>query len=488
MYTGNESDERTSTWRGDGFVFLVFIVIYVLLVFIVHYIWGPYSPEPFSPLNETPVWASSYDLYFLFPVLSILAMIPFTGKFLRRIVFPTATIIPIYLVCYSYLQNYTLSYLPFLDRHVINSSMILPYFLVFMIPTIPLIGTLVVAYYASNTSLGRIRFGRGYFLFALTVSVAMTALEMTLRFVENSSPLTNISDVGYLIQAGGSFVLKGINPYSVPLPPWGTLTSLRNAPLAFAFVAPLSFLPVILAVHLNTILFSLFLAFGLFKLTKFIAPEYAMISTVTFFVVPMTGFEIMASYVNDILGAAFVVWSLYLFVSNRRLFATLFALIGTGVLIVPAALIIPYIFYSHGKSRIQIFLVFFVPLILAVLALYKFDGFSLYSAYLNFLGLFGFYYGFILPPTISLILGLIPALALTIWFIYSSSMISGPFELIKNTAVFYLLLPFMFGDFFAFYFVWQYVLIIPAVLTSNKASHPLFYQVAVTAKLENTRS
>ena len=101
MYTGNESDERTSTWRGDGFVFLVFIVIYVLLVFIVHYIWGPYSPEPFSPLNETPVWASSYDLYFLFPVLSILAMIPFTGKFLRRIVFPTATIIPIYLVCYS---------------------------------------------------------------------------------------------------------------------------------------------------------------------------------------------------------------------------------------------------------------------------------------------------------------------------------------------------------------------------------------------------
>ncbi|MGC8483966.1 MAG: hypothetical protein ACP5OE_10030, partial [Thermodesulfobium sp.] len=105
-----------------------------------------------------------------------------------------------------------------------------------------------------------------------------------------------------------------------------------------------------------------------------------------------------------------------------------------------------------------------------------------------FLGLFGFYYGFILSPTISIILGLIPALALTIWFIYSSSMISGPFELIRNTAVFYLLLPFMFGDFFAFYFVWQYVLIIPAVLASNKASHPLLYQVAVTPKLGDTQS
>jgi hypothetical protein len=475
-------------WKGDVLTILIYFGIYSALIAAVHLVWGIYAPEPLNPLIETPVWASSYDLYFLFPILSVMTMIPFTGKFLRRIIFPMSVITPIYLVCYSYLQNYTLSFIPFLDHHVLNSALVLPYLLIFLIPAIPLVGTIIIAYYATNTPVGRVRFGKKYFKVLVATSIILTTVEILVRYFENNSPLTNISDVGYLIQAGGSYVLKGINPYSVPLPPWGTLTSFRNSPLAFASVAPLSFLPIILAAHLNTIIFSAVLGVGLWKLMKIIAPNYAYISTLLFFGLPMISFEIMASYVNDILGAAFIVWSLYFFIRNRKAIASMLALLGAGVLIIPAALIIPYIFYSKGRDRTLISVVFFIPLIFGILALYEFTDLSLYSIYLNFIGLFGFYYGFLLSPGFSIILGLIPALALVIWYIYSSSMILSDLDLIRVTSIFYLLLPFMFGDFYAFYYVWEFVLIIPAVFGYREARSPLHAITTKTVIIDNSNT
>ena len=450
----------------DLFYIILYFILYGLVILTLFVVLGKEIPLPFKPIDTTPNWASWFDIYITFPVMSLVSLLAFKGSTLRRITFPMALFFPVFLIGYSYLDVYTFTYIPLLYSGYFNTGMILPVALLFLVPAAPLAGSLFLLVSLNHGGkLERRYSGNSFYMVLVVLSFTLAAIEVLMRFLQSTSMYVNLSDVGYTMQAGGTMLLHGQNPYVDPLPPWNAPISLAAGPLTFVFTAPMSFFPVIMAAHLSTLVFAFLLGWGLYKLVELIYPENGLVATAFYFSLPIMTYEVMAVPIIHFMTAACIVWSLYFYISGKKITATLVALIGTGVMLIPAALMVPYLFHTKGRKRLQMFSVFIGPLALtAYLARGIFNVWSI-SGYLSLSGLIGFYYGFLLSPGLANILRWIPAAVLLCWFLYSSYRSGSEYQVLRISAGFFLLLPFMFGNFGAFYYIWEYVLVIPAFLT-----------------------
>ena len=450
----------------DVFYIILYYAIYALAVASLFVTLGGDAPLPFQPIDTTPNWASWFDIYITFPVMSGFCLYAFRGTAMRRLAFPMALFFPIYLIGYSYLNVFSYSYIPLLYAGVFSSSLIVPVILLFLVPALPLAGSLITMDSLRHGCRPETRFsGRMYFIIMLAAAFTLSAVEIILRYMQSSSMYVNLSDVGYTMQAGGTMLLHGGNPYVSPLPPWNAPISLAAGPLTFVFTAPMGVFPVVLAAHLSTLIFTILLALGLYYLVGAVLPDYRLVATAFFFSLPIMVYEFMAVPIIHFMVAACIVWSLYFFVSGRKTVASFIALIGTGVMLIPAALMVPYIWQTRGRERLYVSLIFFVPLAVAL-----YFGRSLFNllnidGYLSLSGLIGFYYGFVISQGLADALRWIPVSVFLVWFFYASARSHNGFQVLRTSAIFYLMLPFMFGDFGAFYYIWEYVLVLPAFLS-----------------------
>lgn len=438
-------------------------ILYAIVAALSYAIVWNKAPRPFSPLNSITDWASWFDVLIAFPLLSILCAIPFRGMRSARIVVPVILISPLYLILYSFFLVYNLPSLGLLLLFIPVAELV-PVALIASTYIVPLFLALVAAREIPRAPVKSKALPKLYFVVAAAVSLALVATDFSLRllaFSSASSLISVVSDVGWAAQSGAVALMHGISPYSASLPPWNGSAPLSYGPMDFVLLIPFALLPISIGAHIASVFYALLAAFGIYLTVRTIRPSIAPIAALTFIALPVTFYDMSAAFTPHIMAASLIAWATYFYFTGKYRLSGLFIGLSGLTIGIPFALILPFVFPLKRSDRTRL-LEGYVPVLTILLAgaLVIFGEGSI-TSFNAFLGVVSFYgIGMYLTPLAESILEWIPAGALAIWFIYASSKGRSREDALRTGALFMLLLPFAVGYFFAFFFIWQGILLL----------------------------
>lgn len=442
---------------------IVTAILYAIVALISYAMIGNKAPPPFSPLNSAIDWASWFDVIIAFPILSILCAIPFVGTKSSHIVVPLILISPIFLILNSFFIVYNLSSLGLL-LFVVPIIQVAPVALVISVYVVPLVLVLIAAYKIPRNPVQARNLPRDYFVVAAAASLFLIAIDLFMRYnvLGNSASLISVvSDVGWAAQAGAKDLILGINPYSAALPPWGGSAPLSYGPMEFILLAPFAPLSIDVGSHVASAFYAFLAALGIFMAVREIRPSVASAAALTFIALPVTYYDVSASFAPHIIAAALIAWAVFFYVTSRYRLSGLFLGFSGLTIGIPFALILPFIFPLRKFERLRM-LEGYLPIVAILLAgiFVIFDDGAL-TSFSAFTGVVSFYgVGMYLTPMAESILTWIPAAALGIWYLYASLKGRTREDALRTGAIFMMLLPFAVGYFFAFFFIWQGLLLI----------------------------
>ncbi len=453
---------------------LAYSVVLVTLRF------APLAPAPFeTPLIAPPDWASWFDAYLAFPILTILCLIPFRASLGGKIVLLcTVAIIPLYLVIASYFFYYAQTPLG-LWTLVIPITLVVPTVILVAILSTPLIGSLLLARNMNRIgseialSLDWIA-AKLYFLIIASVSVGLAFLQAYLRSIVPNIALTSwVSDVGISVDAGARDLLNGINPYTHSIPPWGG-TGATYGPVTYMLAVPFTFLPPGWATHVGALFYAVLTSIGIWKCTQLISARVAPFAAAFFLALPTTSWAVEVGMISHLGLAALIVWSLFTFMSGRYLWSGLITGLGLLTLGIPGLLIIPYLASANRRgNKIRTLAGFLVPVMLTLgglLAVFppRFLASEAQTAYNNFGG------GWLTPDlifssTFIKVISIVTTGWLVFWLVYSSRKSQNDdTRLLTVVATFLLLIPFTAANYFAFFYVWGSAVALIAIFSHIK--------------------
>lgn len=450
-------------WVGPYLPVIVTAVLYSVVAAVSYSIVGDKAPVPFSPLNSIIDWASWFEVLIVFPVLSILCAIPFVGTRSSFVVVPVILMSPLFLILNSFFLVYNLPSLG-IFLFVIPLIELAPAGLIATVFIVPLALVLFAAYQAPRAPVQARAMPKLYFISAAAVSLVLVAADFIMRYNTvggSSSLITVVSDVGWAAQAGAQELIHGINPYSAPLPPWGGSAPISYGPMDFVMLAPFALLSISTGAHVASVFYALLTALGIFMAVRAFRPSVAPVAALTFIALPVTFYVVSAAFTPHIIVASLLAWTVFLYVKSRyRLSGLLLGLSGLTIGI-PFALIVPFIFPLKKSERLRM-LEGYVPVVAILVAgIYLIFGDGALASLDAFTSIVSFYgMGMYLTPLADSILKWIPVAAISIWFLYSSLKGRSKEDALKTGAIFMLLLPFAVGYFYAFFFVWQGLLLV----------------------------
>lgn len=459
-------------WIRRYYPLLATAVLYALVATLSYAIVGNKAPRPFSPLNTIVDWASWFDVLIAFPILSILCAIPFVGKRSSYVVVPVILLSPLFLILNSFFLTYNLPALGllFFITPIID---IVPAALIAFTYAVPVVLALLVLYGISREPVKVWHMPKFYFVAVASVSVALVAADFFMRYaVFSSSMITVVSDVGWAAQSGAMALIHGISPYSASLPPWGGPAPLSYGPMEFVLIAPFAPLPIDVGAHVASLFYAFLTALGIYMTIREIRPSVAPMAALTFIALPITFYAVSAAFTPHLIIAALIAWTTYFYVTQKyRLAGLLMGLSGLTIGI-PFALIIPFIFPLNRSQKFRM-LQGYLPIvaILPLGMLFIFGGGFLNSTsvFTGVVSLYGL--GLFLTPFADGIMKWIPVAAIAVWFLYASSKGRTREDAIRTGAIFMLLLPFAVGFFFAFFFVWQGLLLLIYIFSRMEVSN-----------------
>ncbi len=421
------------------------------------------APMPFSQLNSVIDWASWYDVLIAFPILSVLCAIPFIGIRSSRIIVPVILISPLFLILDSFLLVYNLPSLGLL-LFIIPVIDLVPVTFVALVYLTPLVLVVLAAYDIPRSSLKVRSLPRVYYVAAASISLILVAVDFFMRYdaLSNSSSLISVvSDVGWAAQAGAKGLIHGINPYAASLPPWGGSAPLTYGPMEFVLLAPFAMLSIDVGAHVASIFYSLLAALGVFMTVRVFNPKVAPVAAMIFFVLPVTFYDISAAFTQHIIAASLISWTAFFYVTSRYRLSGLFLGLSGLTIGIPFALIIPFIFPLDKAGKIKImegYIPIIATLLFAIFLLFGTYALTSFNAFTDTINLYGI--GQYLTPLAESILKWIPVAAIMVWFLYASYRGKSRFDALETAAIFLLILPFAVGYFFAFFFIWEGILLI----------------------------
>jgi hypothetical protein len=442
----------------------------------------PYAPTIQSTLNATPDWASGFDIYITFPLLTILCLLPFRtlSKWSSVLLVSLVAGIPIALILESYYLFYGLS----------PGGWVLGTPLTFLVPTVVLVAVLAVPTASSillcaslpsskklemrsSFSLGD-RKVKYYFLGVACASVILALLQTYVRVASGASLNGWVTDVGITVEAGARDLVQGINPYTHGLPPWGGPGG-AYGPITYLGMVPFVFFPQGWAAHAGALFYALITSVGIWKCMQLFYPKIAALSALLFLALPTTSWIIEGGIVSHVMLAALIVWSLYFFFRGSYFSAGLVSAIGLLTLVIPGILIIPYLVTRKNKgAKLRTALGYFVPIVLGVVGfLVVFPPSFLFGEVQGTLiyqlgGQGGFTLDALFSSTFIRALSLILTGWLVFWFIFKTfkSRYANS-ELLSSIATFMILIPFATGDYFAFFYIWASAVAVLAIFGNS---------------------
>lgn len=270
-----------------------------------------------------------------------------------------------------------------------------------------------------------------------------------------------VSDVGWAAQVGAKDLIHGISPYSAPLPPWGGSAPLSYGPMEFVLLAPFAPLSINVGAHVASVFYLLLTALGIFMTVREYRPSAAPVAALTFIALPVTFYIVSAAFTQHIIAASLIVWAAFFYVTSRyRISGLLLALSGLTIGI-PFALILPFLIPLKGVQRVKL-LQGYIPIIavlpVGLIIIFGEAALTSLNAFTGVVSLYGL--GLFLTPFAQSILMWIPVAGMFVWFIYESLVGRSKEDALRTSALFMMLLPFAVGYFYAFFFIWQGVLLI----------------------------
>jgi hypothetical protein len=461
---------------------LIGLVYSMVLVFLR---FAPFAPAPFeTALIAPPDWASWFDAYLAFPVLTILCLIPFRTSLRGKVVLLcTVAVIPLYLLIASYFFYYAQTPLG-LWTLVIPITLVVPTIILVAILCAPLISSLLLARnmnrIGSEIALGLDQIAaKLYFLIVGSISVGLAFLQAYLRSTVPNIALTSwVSDVGISVDAGARDLVNGINPYTHSIPPWGG-TGATYGPVTYLLAVPFTFLPPGWATHVGALFYAVLTSIGIWKCMQLFSAKVAPLAAAFFLALPTTSWAVEVGITSHLGLAAIIVWSLFMFLSGRYLWSGLITGLGLLTLGIPGLLIIPYLITSNRRSnKIRTLAGFLVPVLLTLgglLAVFppRFLVSEAQTAYNNFGG------GWLTPDlifssTFIKVVSIITTGWLVFWLVYASYRThNDDTRLLTVIATFLLLIPFTAANYFAFFYVWGSAVALIAIFSRVKLREDL---------------
>ena len=436
----------------------------IVLLFIRN---APFAPIPFeTPLTAPPDWASWFDAYLTFPILIILCLLPFrTSRRGSIILLSTVAVIPLYLVIASYYFYYAQTPLG-LWTLVIPLTLLVPTAILVVILSAPLINSLILARGLARddgdgVGLRLSRFTtRPYFYAVATISVSFAFIQAYLRSIVPGIALTGwVSDVGISVDAGARYLVRGINPYTHSIPPWGG-TGATYGPVTYLLAVPFTFLPSGWAPHVSALFYATLTSIGIWKCMQVISARYATFCAAFFLTLPTTSWAIEVGMTSHLGLAALMIWSLFFFLRGKFFVSGLVCGVGLLTLAIPGFLVIPYLTTAtNQRNKLRTIAGFLLPLVFALgglLTLFpsQFLLSEAETAYANF-GVGWLTPDLMLSPTFAKAISILVTGWLVFWLIYASYRARGDIRrFLVVVATFLLILPFAAANYFAFFYVW----------------------------------
>lgn len=438
-------------------------VLYAIVAAVSYALIGNRAPRTFSPLNAPIDWASWFDVLIAFPILSVLCAIPFVGTKSSYVVVPVILLSPLFLILDSFLIVYNLSSLG-LILLVIPIVNVAPFALLAIVYAVPLALVLIAAHAVPRIRVQVRKLPKLYLIAAASVSLILFAVNLVLRYnvLGNSSSLISVvSDVGWAAQAGAKGLLHGINPYTASLPPWGGTAPLSYGPMEFVLLLPFAPLSIDVGAHVASVFYALLTALGIYMAVRALKPSVASFAALLFIALPVTFYEVSAAFTQHLIAASLIAWAVFFYVTSRYRLSGLFIGLSGLTVGIPFALIIPFIFPLKKLERLRL-LEGYVPVVAVLMAgMFAIFGSGALTSLDAFTGVVSFYgLGMYLTPMADGILKWIPVAALSVWYLYASFRSRSRVDALRTGAIFMLLLPFAAGYFFAFFFVWQGLLLL----------------------------
>ncbi len=450
-------------------------ILYAIVAVASYSIIGDRAPKLFSPLNSAIDWASWFDVLIAFPVLSLLCAIPFIGSRSSYVVVPLILLSPLFLILNSFLIVYNLSPLG-LILFIMPVTNFAPFALMAAVYAVPLALVLIAAYEVPRVSVEARKLPKLYFVAAAVVSFVLVAVNLLMRYdvLGNASSLISVvSDVGWAAQAGAKDLLLGINPYLAPLPPWGGTAPLSYGPMEFLLLTPFAPLSVDVGAHVASVFYAALTALGVFMVVRALRPSYAAFAALTFLALPVTFYDVSAAFSPHLIAASLIVWAVFFYVTSRYRTSGLFLGLSGLTVGIPFALILPFFFPLKKGERLRL-LEGYAPLVAILLAgMFVIFGSGALTSLNAFTGVVSFYgLGMYLTPLADGILKWIPMAALGVWYVHASLKGRNRVDALGTGALFMLMLPFAAGYFFAFFFVWQGLLLLIYVFIKMEVKVP----------------
>jgi len=458
----------------------VFVALaYAMVLLFLRY--APFAPLPFeTPLVAPPDWASWFDAYLTFPILTILCLLPFRGSRRASVTLVcTVAIIPLYLIFASYYFYYAQTPLG-LWMLVTPLTLVVPTVILVMILSAPLINSLLLGRNLTRDSGNTVPLSldyfatRVYFFVVASLSVVLALLQAYLRSIVPGIALTSwVSDVGISVDAGARDLVSGINPYTHSIPPWGG-TGGTYGPVTYLLAVPFTFLPPGWATHVSALFYAVLTSLGIWKCMQLFSARTAAFCAAFFLALPTTSWAIEVGMTSHLGLAALIVWSLFMFLNARYLWSGLICGVGLLTLGIPGLLIIPYLIIANrGADKLRALAGFLVPVILTlggILIVFP-PSFLLseaQTAYGNF-GVGWLTTDLIFSPTFIKVISIITTGWLVFWLIHASfrARNDNP-RFFAVVATFLLLIPFTAANYFAFFYVWGSAVALLAILSHVK--------------------
>lgn len=445
------------------FPVIVTAVLYAIVAAVSYAVVGNKAPMPFSSLDSAIDWASWFDVLIAFPALSILCAIPFVGKRSSYVIVPVILLSPLFLIMDSFFLVYNLPSLGLL-LFILPIINLAPAALIAIVYIVPLVLCIFLVYEAPRGSLQIRAMPKFYFVAAAAVSLTLVAIDFFMRYsvLGNSSSLISVvSDVGWAAQVGAKDLIHGISPYSAPLPPWGGSAPLSYGPMEFVLLAPFAPLSINLGAHVASVFYLFLTILGIFMTVRIFRPSAAPVAALMFVALPVTFYIVSAAFTQHIIAASLIVWATFFyFTSKYRLSGLLLALSGLTIGI-PFALILPFVVPLKGYDKVKL-LQGYVPIVailpVGLILIFGQTALTSLNAFTGVVTLYGL--GLFLTPLARSILMWIPVAAIFGWFLYESLTGKTKEDALRTSALFMMLLPFAVGYFYAFFFIWQGVLLI----------------------------
>jgi hypothetical protein len=428
------------------------VLVVLIFVFAGIFAIAPGGPRPALPISTVPGWASWFDIFVAFPLLSSLVVLVF-----RRATAPQLaaiaglSLLPMtFAIVISYYWNYQTS-----------SFSATTYYGVMAVEVGGSGSLAAIILWSTKVSWGNLaldRSARVVLWITASLSLGMAVLESALRPVSmGPDPFLWAGDIGITTAWGGYDLAHGINIYTTGLPPWGGPAGLPYGPGAFVLATPFSPLSIGLAAHLASLAFAMLCALALWRVVRLVASDLAVPTALLFLAAPMTSWAIQATVTSHLMVTFLILATLYYFLKNRPLLAGLGLSAATLTLLFPALLVVP-IAISRRIKRPRFLLAFIVPTVAGELIPLAVDNQGhvanstpgVASSVIYWLG-YGALFG--VAGAIVLAAGLFFFTCLLVWEVFHSEL-SERTRVLVACALMLAMTPTMIGYSYAAYYIW----------------------------------